>query len=338
MQTWKFSIKPDCEKHFDSFLKCKELGLVGIGWSHGYEELQPKDFEEAKELIKAKWGSSDIPQIHTLFFDIMPGDHLWMQKYGHYYLCIAGAMKYIGREICEDFRRYDLGHAIEAKWLEVPDELVCGSVQRGVIAQRMIQRIGMSEVESRLNQYIASNLNADRSWFPVVDSAAVVRCLDTIDEESLFGLMSSDDVEDIVASKLQTEGWVLVKSSCFRSKPQFEFSMVNPDGGTGLVQVKSGKCPNALTPSDYGEYLRGGKRVFLFTTHPTPYPGDPVNDVHCLTRGEIVSWMKAHPMLLTPTVKLKLTLQGGKTGGSTSDELSRNRPESCLDTAAKKLN
>ena len=312
MQTWKFSIKPDSDKGFDPFLKCKELGLVGIGWSHGYEEQQPKDFDEAKELIKKKWDSSDIPyQIYKLFYDIKIGDHLWMQKYGHYYLCVAGAKKYIAREICDDFRRYDLGHAIDAKWIKVPDELVCGSVQRGTIARRMIQRINLSEAETKLNQYIETNLGTNPSWFPIIDSAAVGNVLDAIGEELLFALMSPDDVEDIVASKLQTEGWVLIKSTCFRSKPQFEFSMTNNSGITGLVQVKSGKWPSPLNPFEYREYLRGGNKIFLFTTHPTPYQGESVENVICLTKGEIVEWMKKHSTLLTPTVKLKLTLQNG---------------------------
>ncbi len=314
MQTWKFSIKPDSDKDFDPFQKCKDLGLVGIGWSHGYEKQQPKDFEEAKVFINKQWGTPDIPQIKKLFYDIKPGDHLWMQKKGHYYLCVAGAKKYLGREICKEFRRYDLGHAIDAKLLEVPDEFVCGSVQRGIIAQRMIQRINLSEAETRLNQYIETNLSASPSWFPNIDIDAVGRILDTIGEEGLFGLLSPDDVEDIVASKLQTEGWVLIKSTCFRSKPQFEFSMINNDGGTGLVQVKSGKGPSSLDPSEYSKYLCGGNKIYLFTTHPNPYQGELVENVHCLTKGEVVDWMKEHCKLLTQTVKLKLTLQSHYTG------------------------
>lgn len=312
MQTWKFSIKPDSDEGFDPFLKCKELGMVGIGWSHGYEEKQPINFEEAKELIKKQKGPSDIPkQIYKLFDEIKPGDHLWMQKYGHYYLCIAGTKKYIGREICEDFRRYDLGHTIEATWIEVPDDLVCGSVQRGTIAQRMIQRINLSEAEVRLNRHIAANLSANPSWLPSIDIEAVSSVLNTTDQESLFGLLSPNDVEDIVASKLQTEGWILIKSTCFRSKPQFEFSMINNDGDTGLVQVKSGRWPSPLNPAEYEEYLRGNNKIFLFSTHPKPYQGERVENIICLAKSELIKWMKNHCNLLTPTVKLKLSLQNG---------------------------
>jgi hypothetical protein len=102
MQSWKFTIKPDSEMGFDAFHKCKELGIVGIGWSHGYEQEQPKDYSHAKELIRKFWGGGDtINEVETLFFRIRPGDHLWMHRDGFYYLCIAGTKQYLAREICE---------------------------------------------------------------------------------------------------------------------------------------------------------------------------------------------------------------------------------------------
>lgn len=310
MQTWKFSIKPDSDDGFDAFAKCKELGLVGIGWSHGYEEHQPSDYEEAKVLIKKQWGKSEINEIKKLFFEIQPGDHLWMQKDGHYYLCIAGAKKYIGREICEDFRRYDLGHAIDAKWLKVPDELVCGSIQRGIIAQRMIQKINLSYAEIDMSQHIANKLQENQNWFPKFNMSLLKEMIETIDEQSLFGIMSPDDVEDIVASKLQTEGWILIKSTCFRSKPKFEFSMTNREGNTGLVQVKSGYQPVNLPPRNYKEYLNEGNKIFLFTTHPDPYPGEKIQNIQCISKKDLIEWIKNHCPVLSPTIKLKLLLWG----------------------------
>lgn len=308
MQTWKFTIKPDSDDGFDAFAKCKELGLVGIGWSHGYEEHQPRDYEEAKELIKERWGKSEINEIKKLFFEIQPRDHLWMQKHGHYYLCVAGEKKYIGKEICEDFRRYDLGHAIDAKWIKVPDELVCGSIQRGIIARRMIQKINLSNAEINLNQHIEKKLKEDQNWFPKFNHNLVKERIETIDEQSLFGIMSPDDVEDVVASKLQTEGWILIKSTCFRSKPQFEFSMTNHEGKIGLVQVKSGNWPTNLPPSDYKQYLHEENKIFLFTTHPDPYPGEQIQDIQCILKRELIEWMKNHCPVLSPTIKLKLSL------------------------------
>jgi hypothetical protein len=269
MQSWKFTIIPDSETSFDAFKKCKELGIVGIGWSHGYEQEQPRDYSHAKELMRGHWKTDTIaPEVETLFSRIQPDDHIAMHRDGFYYLCIAGTKHYFAREICEDFRKYDLGHAIEAKWIKVPDELVSGSIQRGVIARWMMQRIYLRDVEVRLNIYLQQNLEKDPSWFPTVDKSSLSDEIERITQDDLFGLMSPDNVEDVIATKLQTEGWILLKSTCFRSKPKFEFSMINTNERVGLVQVKSGNWPDSLAPSEYEQYLTGQNEVFLLRRTP----------------------------------------------------------------------
>ncbi len=309
MQTWKFSIKPESQVGFDPFEKCKELGIVGVGWSRGYEDEQPRDYEHAKEMIKKVWGTERIKEIEKLFFKIKPGDHLWMHKDGHYYLCVAGSKRYLGREICSDFRSYDLGHAIEVKWIKVPDELVSGSIQRSVIVRRMIQKINLRAIEKRLSQYLEENLEKVPNWIPDIDNDNVKKCIKTIEPTELFSLMSPDDVEDVVSAKLQTEGWILLKSTCFRSKPKFEFSMTNKSGKIGLVQVKSGNWPDTLVPSQYSEYLTGKNEVFLFTTNPNPYPGDCPNGINCIAKEEVIQWMKVNCNILSPTLRIKLSIK-----------------------------
>lgn len=308
MQTWKFTIKPGSDDGYDPFQKCKELGLVGIGWSHGYENQQPDNYEEAKNLIKSKWGKSEIKEVKKLFFGIKAGDHLWLQKKGHYYLCVAGSKQYLGRNICEDFRRYDLGHAIDAKWLQVPDELVCGSVQRGTIAQRMIQRIKLSSSEIKLNKLLEMKLTENPKWFPKLDLDCLSERVKQMDSNCLFGIMSPDDVEDIIALKLQTEGWFLLKSTCFRSKPQFEFSMTNCEGKTALIQVKSGRVPAALRPEKYKSHLTCNNMIYLFSTNPCPYPGEQFSNIICVDKNEIKQWVTLNHTLLSQTMKLKLSL------------------------------
>lgn len=232
-----------------------------------------------------------------------------MHRDGIYYLCIAGTKQYLAREICEDFRKYDLGHAIEAKWLKVPDELVSGSIQRGVIARRMIQRINLQDVEVRLNLYLQQNLERDPSWFPTINNDTVEADIERMSQDELFGLMSPDDVEDVIAAKLQTEGWVLLKSTCFRSKPTFEFSMINGKGTVGCVQVKSGNWPDSLAPVAYEQYLTGHKEIFLFSTNSNPYPGTCPQGIKCFTKEEVVQWMKSNCQILSPTLKIKLSVK-----------------------------
>lgn len=309
MQSWKFTIRPDSETGFDAFYKCKELGIVGIGWSHGYEQEQPRDYSHAKDLMRNHWKTDTIArEIDKLFSDMKPGDHLWMHRDGFYYLCIAGQKHYLAREICEDFRKYDLGHAIEARWIKVPDSLVSGSIQRGVIARRMIQKIDLSPVELLLNKYLQQNLEKDPAWLPTIDKAGLTDEIKKMTQDALFKLMSPDDVEDVIAAKLQTEGWILLKSTCFRSKPKFEFSMTNMDERVCLVQVKSGNRPDSLPPSEYEQYLNGANEIFLFSTNPEPYPGVCPQGIKCFTKEEVTQWMKSNYCLLSPTLKIKIKL------------------------------
>lgn len=188
----------------------------------------------------------------------------------------------------------------------MPDELVSGSIQRGVIARRMIQRIYLRDVEVRLNIYLQQNLGKDPSWFPTVDKSSLSDKIERMTQDDLFGLMSPDDVEDVIASKLQTEGWILLKSTCFRSKPKFEFSMINTNERVGLVQVKSGNWPDSLAPSEYKQYLTGQNEVFLFTTNPNPYPGVCPRGIKCFSKEEVAQWMKSNYRVLPPRLKIKL--------------------------------
>jgi hypothetical protein len=311
MNTWKFSIKPDSKPGFNAFKKCKELNIVGIGWSEAYKNEQPKDYEHAKILLLKQWPKGIAPEINKLFVEIQPGDHLWLHKDGIYYLCVPGRKKLIAREICDDFISFDLGHARDAKWLRVSDELISGSIQRGVIAQRMIQQINISDVELKVNKYIETNLSSNPQWFPIVDLKAGVESIDQISENEFWSILTPDDVEDIIAAKLQTDGWILIKSTCFRSKPKFEFSMINRQGQFGLIQVKSGNQPDSLAPSDYQQYLKKDNHIFLFSTRRDPYPGRQFDGIHCFSKKEIHQWVKDNPQLLSYPLKLKFTLAIG---------------------------
>jgi hypothetical protein len=311
MKTWKISIKPASKKKFYPFERCRERSLVGIGWALAYEKRQPIDRKDAEELVKEAYAEEIAAwqtEMKKLFEDIKPGDHLWTHRGGQYYLCVAGdETPYYGNDICPDFLDCDLGHARGATWIKVPDELVLGSVQRGVIARRTIQPIYLGEAETRLNQHIEKNLRGNSDWLPTI-SLDVVKQRIAIDEQILFGIMSPDDVEDVVASKLQTEGWILLKSTCFRSKPKFEFQMIHCGSGKmGMVQVKSGSS-DRLEPKEYKDRLTGNNEIFLFTTHRDPYPGEQFDDIHCILKQDVIHWMKNNPALLSYTLKLKLSL------------------------------
>ncbi len=306
MNTWKLSIKPDSKEGFNPFTKCKEKSLLGLGWHHAYVETHPTDLEHAKSLVKDKWGKWPY-QLKYLLEDMEIDDHVWIHQEGKYYLCkVENNMIIYGRDIDPEYQNFDLGHARKAIWVEIPEKFVTGAVQRGTIAQRTIQQIKITKKEVAFNEVIFRKLQIDPAWEPIVDERAVALALANVSPNELFSIMSPDDVEDVVSAYLQSKGWILVKSTCFRSKPKFEFSMLNNKNEIGHVQVKSGKYPDPLSPSKYKSYIGNRILVFLFSTNNNPYPGEAIPNVHTIDHIEIYDWVIKNLWSLTMPLKYRL--------------------------------
>jgi hypothetical protein len=307
MEIWKFTIKPSSQKGYDAFRFCKENSYIGLGWSGAYKDKSPYEFNEAKTLLKERYNK--IPyQAKHLVESVKENDHLWIHKSGKYYLCIAGKDSLFGRNITENFLNYDLGHVRNVTWIEVPEIFVSGAIQRGIIAQRMIQKIKISEAEKTYSSLLAKKLLENPTWLPVIDDEIFSKSLKGIDIYELFSMMSPDDLEDIVSFYLQSKGWFLTKSTCYRSKPFFEFSMQNTKNETCYVQVKSGKAPNKLAPIDYKEHISERSYIYLFSTHKDAYPGESIERVITISHKELALWLIENCWAITLPLKTRLWL------------------------------
>ena len=308
MQTWKLSIKPDSSVPSNDVLaKCKEKSLIGVGWHHGYVEKQPKDPEEAKNMVKKEWNLGKLPyQLRYFLEDIEPEDQVWIHQQGKYYLSkVENAPVLYGRDIDPEFDRYDLGHARKAAWVEVPAKFVSGQIQRGTIAQRTIQRIHTSPQVTQMHERLFNELRQNPEWDPEIDDKELENLLSDIPHSHLFSLMTPDDVEDVVAAYLQSREWVLIKSTCFRSKPKFEFVMLHREGKLAHVQVKSGEL--SLEPSEYEKDADDKNLVFLFSTrNENPYPGRSVRNVYPIQHEELCGWIRQTVWAITLPLKIRL--------------------------------
>ena len=305
LTTWKLTIKPCNIAGYDPFQLCKSKSLLGVGWAGAYKENQAANIADAKVLVKAEYNKWPYP-IKYLLEDVKQGDHIWLHQNGNYYLCKASNEIVIGKAIDNDFISYDLGHARKATWITVPEIYVSGSIQRGTIAQRMIQRIWITEKEKEFHEILFNNLLKNPDWQPDISDSIQENEISKMQILDMFSLMSPDDVEDVVSAYLQSQGWILVKSTCFRSKPVFEFTMLNKDHETCHVQVKSGKYPNSLPPSYYSKYTAPQKSIFLFSTNQNPYPGLAVDGVTPITHNEIFDWVQKNIWSLTAPLKQRL--------------------------------
>jgi len=314
MQTWKLSIKPANEKGYNPFDFCRRKNLLGIGWSGAYIEKTATNLVDAKKLVIAEFKIWPY-QIKYLIEDMNEGDHVWIHQDGQYYLCKAKKNIIFCKDIDKDFLKYDLGHARESFWVNIPEEFISGTVQRGVIAQRLIQRIWLTEEEVVYHENLFNKLSINPDWKPKIDNTALSKLIQNISLNALFSLMSPDDVEDLVAAFLQDNGWILIKSTCFRSKPTFEFLMVNKKSEIAYIQVKSGKNPDPLSPEVYRQYIKDYSHIFLFSTNNNPYPGIKPDRITTIQKDDIINWAIKNLWALSFSLKIRLWIFLNKNNG-----------------------
>lgn len=316
MKLWKMSIKTGGPKGDQAFGWCRNRGIVGVGWSCVYDGLS----EVPPDPLALLTGGHrrGISPVRIVIHRMKPGQFVWLHSRGGFYLCRVLDCPYLaGPQVGDGFREFDIGHARRAEWVRVPEDLVPGKVQRAVISRRMVCEIPCGK---RLFDYCANlhaALMANPDWRPAVDLSAVRTALGTLTASELEECVSPDDWEDIIAAYLQGEGWVLVKSSCFPSKPRFEFRMIRDEAGatkTAYLQVKSGRVQ--LSPQDYADAAMSAT-VYLFSAHPTdPYPGPAVPGVVPLPFPVIVSWMAEHVPLLPIPLCTQILFEPNDVGGA----------------------
>lgn len=319
MQVWKMTIKPEAHGNRDAFSWCRDKGVVGVGWAKPYKGLAVERCPDSLlGLFQKTWPKAkSVPhEIRKLFEVVGAGDIVWLHKDGAFYLCeISDDECLCGPMIGAEFFENDIGHARRASWIEVPEDLVPGSVQRATIAQRMIQRITCSEHDIQYLQRIKEELHRNPMWRPVFDFEGLSCTISALPARQLFAYMSPDDCEDAVAGYLQDQGWLLVKSSCFRSKPRYEFRMVREanqgERDVAYVQVKSGRTVQ-LRPDSYAKDCGKRRTVFLFSTHQDPYPGPSVEGIKTIDHSDICDWMKKHTSLLSYPLLMRLRIEAGK--------------------------
>ncbi len=307
MKLWKMSIKTGGPKGNEALRWCRESGFVGVGWSAVYDGLAELPADPLPLLVANHRRA--VSPVRMVAHAMQPGHFVWLHHQGQFFVCkiLEGAVV-LGPQIGSEYLAYDVGHARRAEWVQVPENLVPGKIQRAVISRRMVCRIPSTPRLVAYCSFLHTRLKENASWYPTIDADAVRRGLQSLVAEEVEDFVSPDDWEDIVAAYLQVSGWILVKSSCFRSKPRFEFRMIREEAGrtrTAYLQVKSGRV--SLPPAHYARDASAEADVYLFSTHPTdPYPGPAAAGVTPIPMGTIRTWMLEHIGLLPQGLRAQL--------------------------------
>lgn len=311
-KTWKLSIKPESKNGYSPFDFCKDHGFIGIGWHHAYPQpdgthLVPESAKQALAIMHAfpDWKGHSLRVAHAFLEQVKPGDHVWVHQGKAYWLCVVGEGLLFGSQISSDYQKYDLGQARPARWIEIETPLINGSVQRGCIAPITLQSITTTLREWESYQFLHSKRVEDKNWQPSISHDELLAWLEPEYREELLSILTPDDVEDLVAYHLQSEGWMIRKSTCFRSNPTFEFELRSRDGQRAFVQVKTGQVS-----LDASSYLKEADRgiVFLCAAQGQVRNEGSHPNIRVIEFEHLVRWIGKNPWSLGDNIRLRLAL------------------------------
>lgn len=312
---WKLSIKTSKRKGYEPFAFCRDNGLIGIGWHDAFHledggHRLPQDTEEAFRWMREEWEGEPLHVVHRFLFEVKPGDLVWIHQAGGYWLCRVEDGLIFGRDISPDYVGLDLGSARKAHWVKVEPALISGTVLRGCIAPITMQRINLSdssneELEKRAYEVLHHMKAENPAWQPELSDARLLEWLAPENTSLLLRALTPEDHEDLIAYYLQEQGWLLRKSSCFRSHAAFEFQMHHRDDGrVGYVQVKTGRttldacvCRSAAPTGEVLLHAPAGV-----------YNLDAVSGVKVIAMDEVLAWVREHHRLIGPHVRARLAL------------------------------
>lgn len=325
-KVFKLSIKTSHEDGYDPFSVCRDEEVVGIGWSYIFKEREgmsvndslPALADSDPEMSGASQKGELPSAVRRFVQDVSAGDFFWIHRKGGYFLCEVQAGDLASGPAIRpvDFGQLDLGYLRRARWTQIPAELVSGRVQRQTIAPTTLKRIPSTAEEIATFEFLAGKLRQDETWRPsALSEREKVEVLSGISNQELARLLSPDDHEDLVASYLQQErGWTLVKSTCFRSKPKYEFTMVREGPSCLDVQVKSGQVYLDAGDATYREDAGSDRAIFLYSTHQECWSAQDSNGVERANPEVLLNWLRKRTWAV-PALGLQLAVLAERRSG-----------------------
>lgn len=264
---------------------CLERGLLGIGWRLKESPPPNLDSKEFREWAKDHFPHENWTSYKTAFRALASrmeiGDLCWARDTdGIYYLAeVTGDWEY--RDDAAN-RAVDIHHVRPCTWYEIgtADQVPAGLIE--AFRGQALRRFAPNDPSAL---WLTRSIHARESGAPQPP---------TPDDPSVWGLMSADDMEDVVAAYLQHQGYTLIPSTAKRSTPGYEYSLMSPNGRISVVQVKKGQ----LKISEFEDY---DENVIVFARGG--YRGTESDGVQSLERKKLEAFMDQNPDSLPPRVQ-----------------------------------
>jgi hypothetical protein len=297
MNIWRLHLNTEGKNQHDF---CISRGLLGIGWR--VESDGDLGMEEYNRLAKEahsgnrKWSKGGRSSVAVIQRKMKGDDLVWIRrKDGIYYIGrITGEWVYA---VGQDAQGADVGSTRPVEWYRVGSEdEVPGKVASSFRPTRTVQRI---EAVQQFSQMLFNELSGTRKY-------DLEKC-----EPDIFGLISTDDCEDVISWYLQDRGYSVVPSTCKKSTPNVEFILIHRETRRrAYVQAKTGK--SAIYLSNFCD-LPGDVHLFAASEQYVP-PSEqklrhPENVIHCMKRDAVLSYMEANRTRLPEKIERWMNLR-----------------------------
>jgi len=268
-QLWRTNIKPDSDKGLDATEFCVERGIVGVGWGIATMPISKEDYRKVASEAHKAWYSSWVRATNALLDGLQVGDLIWTRN--------RSAVYYLGRikgewefRQGEEYTTADIANVRPCKWVKVGSmDYVPGSVINSFGPSATIQRVNDSSAALYSSLLLSDLLGEELPKITV--------------SGDIFGLISAEDLEDVVAIYLQvTKRLVMFPSTCKKDTKTVECVFADIDTGERVgLQVKSGKTE--ITVEDYSSF---NGQMYLFAACGS-YVGQPNPKCICLDPVEL---------------------------------------------------
>ena len=267
---WRLHIKP---AGVDPFEFCIKEKILGLGWPISTSsENESLDWDSYYQLGKEEYGDrSWRSAVNAIRSRMKKNDLCWSRD--------SDANYYLGRVLSDwkykatsKHRKADVVNIRDCDWKKIKPGSVPGPIVSAFIPRRTLQQI---HHEKGYSKFLWNKITGESFY--------------SIEEKSLdiFGMLNSEETEDLLFLYLQEKGWYVVPHSRKGNTLKYEFSIVNPETGKqGETQVKTG-TGTPLNAEKYDE----DRQVFLFQSEEN-YRGKTPKNVVLVRRKELLSFLE----------------------------------------------
>lgn len=292
MQLWRINIKPDSQSGLDAPEFCVERQIVGVGWGINSIPATKDEYRKLAAAIHSQYLTSWRRATNAVLDGIVVGDLIWTRnRSAVYYLGrIRGEWEY---RQGEEYRLADIANVRSCEWIKVGSmDNVPGSVINSFGPSATVQRVADPSAALYSSLLFAE---LTRQEVPVGTEAG-----------DILGLLSAEDLEDVVAIYLQvTKRLVMFPSTCKKDTMTVECIFADRDTGERVgLQVKSGKTE--ITLSDYASFAG---RMFLFAACGV-YVGQPSGECVCLDPSDVREFALSHRRIMPARIQRWLDYAG----------------------------